>query len=232
MNRLRLACLCLSFCCIAASISAQENNKKPKMVRVPTAGNKVKVVDESKEPPLYFELKIDGKTFKGKVGEAIELKGTFKNAKATVTTSKSRKFNYAGISFSYPEKMVWQTELADASSKSWVMAGASCSINVFDVEGTDYSAEDYAKVLIEDFDTDDFDEEDFEIELGGKKYKGIRLIFEFDGESYVYDIIKLPNKDERSRLILLEEVAPDRDPDNVEAKQVLKLFQKTFKVEK
>ena len=217
-------------CVMVSALTAQE--KKPKMVRVPTAGNKAKKVDESREPSLTFQLNVGGKVFQGKVGKSFQLKGDFKDANATIKVFPSRKFQYAGLSFEYPQKMTWETELKDSSSKSWTMMGVGCSINVFDIDDADYTASEYAKVLIDDFDTDEFDEEDFSITLGGKKYTGIRLIFEVDKEEYIYDIIKLPNRGARSRLMLLEEVAPDRNPDNAEAKQVLAMLKKSMKVEK
>ena len=226
--------VCIAWVCLLLTVSSvfAQDKKKPKMVRVPTAGNKVVKVDESKEPPIFFDLNINGKSYKGKVGESVKLSGTFKDANATIKLSKFRTFDYAGVSFSYPEKLVWKTDLTDPTSKGWTMTGVTGSINVFDVEGADYTAAAYSKVLIDDFDTDDFDEEDLTIELGGKKYEGIRLIFEFGEEKFVYDIVQLPSRKDRSRLLLLEEVAPDLKPDNEEGKQILELLKKSFKIEK
>ena len=193
--------------------------------------SQAKKVDQSVEPPVQFTLKVDGKTFTGEIGKTFKLNGEFKDSSAKISTSNFRNFNYEGVSFHYPVKHHWEADLSDPQSKAWAMIGTESSISLF-VISEEYSAEDYAKELIEDFDTETYDEKELKLKLGEQEFEVLRLIFEADEYEYVYDIVSLPQQNGNSRLLLLEDVAPDRNPDSEEAKAVMSLLKKSFKIEK
>ena len=181
------------------------------------------------EPPLNFTIEIGGKKIKGQVGKPIKLPGTHKDASIKVTTDEFRTFNKAGIEFPYPEKFSWTADVSVPTNRAWTMTGAECALSIFLVSG-DYTAGDYAKELVEEFAADEFDEEDVVIKLGQKEYDAIRLIFEVDDVEFIYDVILLPKLGGDSRLMLLEELAPDRYPDSEEVKKAMSYLNKGFRL--
>lgn len=111
----------------------------------------------------------------------------------------------------------------------WLLTGVESTITVYEVVDK-YDAEGYAKERIEDFDTDDFEEEEVTLKMGDKKLTGIRMVFKVDEYEYVEDIFDLPKKNGKWRLLVLSDVAPDRDPDSTEQKNALELIEKSLKV--
>ena len=198
---------------------------------LPSSGQ-AKKVDTSREPPLKFVLEVDGNKVEGEVGKAFELTGQFSKASAVVKTSEYRTFDYHGIRFNYPEKFNWETDLSDPQSKAWTMMGGESMISVF-VVSEKYTVDDYIKELVEDFDSDNYDENDISIQLGDKKRTGVRLVFEMDDYEYIYDVFQLPDAEAGdSRILLLQDIAPDRNPESDEAKKALKLLKQSFRVVK
>jgi hypothetical protein len=188
-----------------------------------------KKIDDKTEPPLKFVIEIDGQKINGEIGKPFKLNGNFKDAKTIVKTSDFREFNFAGISFQYPAAFQFEADVEDLAYKMWLLTGVESTITVYEVVDK-YDAEGYAKERIEDFDTDDFEEEEVTLKMGDKKLTGIRMVFKVDEYEYVEDIFDLPKKNGKWRLLVLSDVAPDRDPDSTEQKNALELIEKSLKV--
>lgn len=191
-----------------------------------------KDTDTSQEPPLKITVTIDGKPIESELDQELVIKGEFKDPKVRVRAAKTRRFNYAGVTFDYPSYFTWEYEREGSIYHNWTMSGNNCMVMLME-----FSVEMTAKELVENMEE--------EISLYGKptpttrtfkntNLKGAKIAMRLsdsssDGEDIqvVQEVLEIPTPKGRSRLLLLQELTPD-DP---EAQVVLDLLSKTFSID-
>ena len=95
-----------------------------------------KDTDRSQEPPLKITVTIDGKPIESELDQELVVKGKFNDPKIRVQAAKTRRFNYAGVTFDYPSYFTWESEKEAGIYHSWTMSGNDCVIILmeFDAE--------------------------------------------------------------------------------------------------
>ncbi len=186
--------------------------------------------DEAKEPPLKLTLRINGESFPLEYGQEVQLEGEFKNLKVSVHASKTRTFDYGGVSFDYPANLNWEADVENAFHKNWTLSGNDCSVMFF-VIGVEGTNEEFVRNVVEQYGESNTEIKPITQKLGSQTLKGHRLIVELAGNKLVQDVLSVPSPAGQTRLLVLQDVAPERTPDLEEPKQILELLKATFKIE-
>lgn len=187
--------------------------------------------DETSEPPLNLTLIIDGKQFPTELGQQKVITGEFKNPTIVVRAAETRQFAYGGIAFDYPANFTWEAEVDENIYKCWTVSGNDSKIMYF-VLGTDFTPELFVKQMTQQFGADNLRDEPVTREFGKTKLKGKRMIIKSGGIEIVQDALAIPAPENQWRMLVLQDVVPERTPELEEPKRVLELLSKTFALKK
>lgn len=186
--------------------------------------------DETKEPPLKLTLKINGESYPLEYGQDIQLRGEFKNPKVSVHASKTRTFEYGGISFDYPANLNWEADVENALYKSWTLSGSESMLMYF-VIGAEGTYDEFVRDIVKQYGQAKTEVKPVTRKLGSQSLKGRRLVVEFAGYQLVQDVLSVPAPSGQTRLFVLQDVVPERTPDLEEPKLIFDLLKATFKVD-
>lgn len=192
-------------------------------------GAALSTADETKEPRLELTLFVNGKPFSVELGRGQKITSDFKNPTIVVRAAATRRFSYGGISFEYPANFTWEAEVEGNAYKCWTISGNDSKIMYF-VLGSEFTPELYAKGMVEQFGAKNTTTKTFsrgfgEISLEGKRVEAIV------GEArIVQDAFSIPASANQWRLLVLQDIAPERTPKLEEPKRVLDLLSKSLTV--
>ena len=186
--------------------------------------------DETKEPPLQLTLFVNGKPIPVALGRERKLTGEFKNPTIVVRAAATRRFSYGGISFEYPAKFTWEAEIGRKAYRCWTLSGNDSKIMYF-VVGSELTPEIYAKGIVEQFGAKNTTIQPIRRRFGKRKLEGKRVAMIIGGSAIVQDAFTIPAAANQWRLLVLQDVAPERTPELEEPKRVLDLLSKSFRVD-
>ena len=189
------------------------------------------LADETVEPPQRLTLQVNGKSVAMESGEEVKLSGTFQDPTIRVTASPTRQFAYGGISFDYPANFTWEADIEGSSYRSWIMSGHDCGIMYFAVE-VELSPEDYAESMQEQFGRENTRVEPITQEFGTLKLQGKRVLAKVAGKYVAQDAFAIPGPPNQRRLLVLQGMPSEDEPDLEEPKRVLELLSKSLRLTK
>ena len=175
--------------------------------------------DESQEPPLTYEVKLDDQTITFKEGETTEITGMFTNPKVTITPRQSRVFPYQGIRFKYPRSFGFEADVSKPIAKNWHLKGKHLRISLF-VTPSDLSTGQYAEGMrkIMGLANTEITNAHAEITLGTETLQGTSVQFQVITKTQVIklsttavlDIYKVPSQGHQPRFLLFQDTL-DKD---------------------
>tara|TARA_R110002072_G_scaffold67163_3_gene165105 strand:- start:115534 stop:116160 length:627 start_codon:yes stop_codon:yes gene_type:complete len=128
--------------------------------------------DPTQEPPLHFDVQIDGTTHQAAEGKKTSIKIGDIEHQLTVAVSPLRHFAAAGLQFDYPRDAIFEYEL-DEGTESWTIETNNLVFMIHRFE--DGGAQMMAKLMIgatlSALDSE-VKAKPRTIEFGGKTYKG------------------------------------------------------------
>ena len=86
--------------------------------------------DLTREPIRPMFLEVDGERYPIQMNEAITIRGS-ENSTVRLVGGPLRTFQYSGIEFQYPHKMVWEADI-EPEVHTWTLTGSDALIMVFD----------------------------------------------------------------------------------------------------
>ena len=185
--------------------------------------------DETNEPPLELTLFVNGKPYPVALGREQKLSGEFKNPTVVVHAAKTRRFSYGGLSFEYPAAFTWEAEIESSAYRSWTISGNDTKIMYF-VLNAEFTPESFTKALVAQFGAANTTITPVTRTLGKSILKGKRVVSNIGGIEVVQDAFSIPAPANQWRLLVLQDVAPDRTPKLDEPKLVLDLLAKSLAV--
>jgi uncharacterized lipoprotein YehR (DUF1307 family) len=186
--------------------------------------------DESKEPSLNYVLNINGQNYPISPGKELEIKGTFKDPKVTLQVSNTRLFAYEGVQFMYPGYFTWEAETKGDTNKNWTLSGTDFKIMYF-VLPKEATLDDYVNGIVKEFGKKKCRTEKISRQLGETVYDGKRIISKIINTGIITDVFLL-SQEEKTRLLVLQDTAPEDNGNEDETQLASKLLTETFKVDK
>jgi hypothetical protein len=186
-------------------------------------------VDETKEPPVDYTLKVEGKSYPVVEGKTFEIETKAGKSKAILEAKEYRVFPYQNISFHYPRHLTFEADLADASSLTWMMSGNDVILMVFSIEG-DLSATDMADSLKLQYGSKNTKVSKETVSLGGTKYEAVRLEVNLVGTTLCQKVLKLKSAGGRTLLLVLQDSLNDEGKHTREFDAAVKMLGETLKL--
>ncbi len=185
--------------------------------------------DETKEPPLKLTLFVNGKPFPVEFGREQKLAGEFKNPTIVLRAAATRRFSYGGISFEYPANFTWEADIEGKDYRCWTISGNDSKIMYF-VLRSEFTPELYATSMVKQFGAKNTTIRPVSRKLGKTSLKGKRVAAIIAETEIVQDAFTIPAPANQWRLLVLQDIAPERTPKLEEPKRVLDLLSKSFTV--
>lgn len=127
------------------------------------------------EPPLRFEVELDGVKFAADAGAKIQVEVAGKKVALTVSILPTRQFAAAGIAFEFPADMSYEFD-GDDDLNMWTLDGGSCQIMVQQLAAG--SAEELAEMILHEILGEQAVQaqkpEKIKLQLGSKKVDALR----------------------------------------------------------
>ncbi len=183
--------------------------------------------DETKEPPIEYQLLVNGKALNVELDTEFELDIQGKT-KLKLTASNVRNFKYGGITFPYPTSFAFEAEL-DAVSKLWTLDGSSCLIMVFAFPSANGLGH---KSFAESIGAEYQNEPDFSpttLTCDGQELEGTQLNIKIEQTNLVQMVFEIPTKD-GARVIVLQDTLEDDGSHTAEFNGVVKLLKQNLKI--
>ena len=187
------------------------------------------VADETKEPPLELTLFVNGKPYSIELGREQKVTGEFKNPSVVVRAATARRFSYGGISFEYPASFTWEAEIEGKAYRCWTISGNDSKIMYFALD-SEFTPELYANEMARQFGVKNTTVAPIRRKFGKTNLNGKRVIAIIAETEIVQDAFAIPAPDNQWRLLVLQDVAPERTPNLEEPKLVLDLLSKSLSV--
>jgi hypothetical protein len=178
--------------------------------------------DETREPPIKYNLDVDGKLYSLIGGEPLKITGTLTNPIVKIKAEPYREFTYGGISFVYPRHFTFEADLKDSDCKSWLLSGKSFILTYF-LFSEKITLEEYAGSLIEAFGKENCTKSLTTIEFLGIKYNGIKLDLVLSGQKIIQEYFIIPST-EGSKMILFQDSLTETGAATKEAIETLALL--------
>lgn len=182
--------------------------------------------DESKEPPLKYKLKINGKVNELVLDNAVTLKGNYRDPEITLHASDTRRFTYGNIAFKYPASFTWEADIESDKERSWILSGNDFKIMYF-VQPEHLTIDSYALSMANQFGKENTRISDTDREFGGRKLKGKLLFVKLAGIGLTIEVYALSTKS-GSRLLVLQDNPSDNRMISKEGEGALKLLSESF----
>lgn len=162
--------------------------------------------DESQEPPLTYEVKLDDQTVSYREGETAEIPGMFTNPKVTITPHPDRVFPYHEMRFKYPRVFGFEAALANPQSKHWTLSGNHVKIMIF-VLPKGVTTARYAEILLGNFDRKKsrITNANAEITLGTETLKGTLMQIELGSSKLAMDTYQVPTNGPYTTLFVFQD---------------------------
>ena len=174
--------------------------------------------DESQEPPLTYEVKLDDKTISAQKVEHTELPGMFTNPNVTITPNQNRMFSYQGIRFQYPRSFEYKADFSNPRVKMWHLLGDNLCVNII-ASLVDITPGSVVNTFRSDFRLDDTQVKiaRAEMTLGTETLKGISLqvLKANKTANLTLDVFQVPSRS-NSKIIITFNDKLDKDGNHSE----------------
>lgn len=181
--------------------------------------------DESAEPPVAYTVKINDDTVTLAPGEPTEVRGVFVNPK--VTLAKTRRFPYAGVTFSYPAAYDFEADLEDPEARTWTMDGNDVVIMLFALS-TAVTPEELAASTAQELGVTDPDVKPMTMELARKMFKGAQINISVGTQRVHQQFIALPPRGGTHRILVLQDSPDESGKPSEEYESTVKLLKASF----
>ena len=185
--------------------------------------------DETQEPPVRYNLDVDGKLYS--IAESIPFKitGSLINPTIKIIAEPTKEFMYGGITFVYPRNFTFEADIKDPNDKNWTLSGTYFSIS-YSLLSEKITAEQFADSLVEAFGNTQFkSRSSINIEFLGEKYNGTRLNLILSEQKMTQDIIVIPSK-EGTKLFIFQDILIETGTTSKEAIETLALLKKKLPI--
>jgi hypothetical protein len=183
--------------------------------------------DETKEPPREYFLQIDGKAYTLEPDKDYRIPGAYNNPTVKLKVGASRTFNCRGLTFQYPASFSWDPPANQETA--WTLSGSDCKITVL-VSNRPVTLEGYVNSMVMQFRKINAQPivEDFSRRLGARVYRGKTLKVKQTAK-FRFEFYALPTLKGVRFLIIQDKVPPNKDMSS-DAKKVIEMLTKTFRV--
>ncbi len=187
--------------------------------------------EESKEPPLTYEVKLGDQLVTVNEGEAAEFSGTFINPKVSFTPLPHRVFPYQGITFKYPRSFGFKSNLVNPNAKSWDLSGTDLKIMVSVLLGH-HTTDSFAEDMLDSFGRNEsqITNANAEITLGAETLLGTTLQLTTVKTKMVIDIYQIPSRGPCTKFLLFQDILDDDGHPSKEARETLEVIKKSFEL--
>ncbi len=189
--------------------------------------------DESKEPPLKYEIQLDGTKIVAAEGEIRTVSGRFEDPKIKIVPRSFRDFPYMGVAFSYPREYVFEADLSDDLAKSWSLSGRDLTILLFDV-AEEMSTLDFGRSMLSELgqDPSKTKTKNIKAKFGNLELPGSSLEVVFGSTVLRVEIMKLPSESGQTKLIVLQDALNESGKHSQESAEAIAKLKSTFKYKK
>jgi len=188
-------------------------------------------LDESVEPPVKYNLEIDGKKYPIEQDKPIQPQIEVKNPKIVLWAEPYRLFEYGGVSFKYPRAFILWSNLAQPKIKIWTISGDNASIMV-EKYMVKIEVKDFIEKLISSYGKRNCTTSSAKIKLDGKEVEGTRVWVKFKltestMQTMTQEIYEIRNVTGVT-LLILQDCLDDDLKDTKEYLEMKKVFQESF----
>lgn len=182
---------------------------------------------DTAEPPLKFELTVDGKTQTIELDKEFELDLTGKT-KFKLKASPHRQFEYAGLSFPYPRSLAYEAE-HDPESQLWTLDGTDCVIMVFAFPNDDsIEHEELAEQIGAQFGRKT-DYSETSLKCKGVSLVGTQIQAEVIGSKFMMNVFQIPTEG-GTRFIVVQDNLEDDGTHSKDFQNVQTLLKTQFRI--
>ena len=170
--------------------------------------------DETQEPPLHYEVKLEDQSVIVQEGETAELPGMFTNPKVTITPRQNRVFSYHGVEFKYPRTFVFEANVSKPDVKNWKLSSKHFNVSLF-VTPSGLTTDQYASAMSRLFGLDPahIANEKVELTLGAETLHGTSLLIDLNtrvsrlnlASTLALDVYQLPSHGNLSTFLVFQD---------------------------
>ena len=185
------------------------------------------------EPPIDYQLEIDGKAHPMTVGEVLTVEIAGKPVKLRLSAATTRLFdNVGGVSFRYPANFAFAFDGEDPDVLQWSMDGDDCVIQIMAFENNPLPAKAIRDMVAAgvqaQFDGATVEKSKGSLQLGDRKHETVSLRVGLGGVKIGQDIAAF-TVGERTFVFVLQDSLTEDNRMTEETAAVRKLLAETFR---
>lgn len=184
------------------------------------------------EPPLRYQLTVDGKSHTLLLDRPLELNIGGRPVKLKLQAANYREFAIAGVRFHYPCQMSYEVDKSTPGLTIYTLDGNDAVIMLMcpgQILGKDELLKETVANLKAEYGKGKVVEEPLELKLNGSLLRGSRLRIQLLGQSLIQDCLGFRHQG-RSYLLILQD-SPRGGKPSPEGANVVKLLQRSFRLE-
>ena len=183
-------------------------------------------LDEATEPGVSYSIEIDGRTHHIELDKPLLVKGQLENPTLTLHAATSRKFDFGGISFSYPAAFGWEADLESNDYKHWTLSGNDIKIIYFRTS-TAITPEGFSESMLKKFSGSKAREATQK--LGDVILRGKSFSISPGGVTILNQVFTVPIKNGFG-LLVFQDSDTENNKNGKEGQEVLKMLIETFRI--
>jgi hypothetical protein len=187
--------------------------------------NTIFAQSNNSESSSVFEVSINAKKYIITDDEEISIDGKLDNPKISIRLLDLKKFNSEIMSFDYPNNFSFEVEKSEGY-KNWAFDGNDFVIMIFDIDGAT-KVEDFVENMIIEFGEENCETEDVQIELGGKKLSGMKILVNLIGQSLTIDFLEINSTPNNASYLMFQDILNEDGSPSLESIKTLELIDKT-----
>ena len=185
------------------------------------------------EPPLEFQLQVGDQHVPVALDEAFTVTLDGEAVRMMLTVAPDRLFdNAGGVRFRYPKDMVFAYDGSEPNMKLWSFDGTDCVVLLFKFEDQDVAPADVLTSIFEEmlskFGRGSTRVTDIRSVLGGRTFKGRRLVARIAGEAIQQDYVAFQHSGD-AYVLSVQDSLTDSGQTTAETRAVQALLARTFK---
>lgn len=185
--------------------------------------------DDGAEPPVVYTLEIDGQSVAVTPDEPVTIEGEFSNPTVTLRVAKTRALEAAGIAFSYPAYFTFEADTTEADLQTWTASGKDVTVMLFSF-GEEVDPLTLAELTADQLESQDLQIEPIKLKLGDAERSGVKANMTLAGSTVIQQVLTLPPTPKGSRLLVVQEVRDEGQPETAELGATLKLVASSLTV--
>ena len=187
-------------------------------------------LDETSEPPLSFELTLDGDVVTLQDGVPVKLPRNYERPTVKLTVQPYRIFTFQGISFEYPSGFGFEADVDEEHYKNWTLSGNDFKIMYFVLEGQ-LPTREFLENMAQQFGKENCQIADdrSSIILEDRRLLGSTLHATLAGQRIQIDAYAVPINQTETRLLVFQDRVSESGLRTTEGQATLDVMRSSFK---